>query len=111
MDKQEMTELDNTVLEASVENKDVMQEATVSVAALIEDLEKTGVKPETLLGISVNMMAQAYCKYFNNRVPVDGSDFRVGEFVVSIYPALSVDAKKKIQSNKRLIKKKEKQAK
>lgn len=82
--------------------------ATVAVAQLMEDLEKEKMAPQTILGIAVNMAAQAYTKMWNNKVPVDGSDFRVGQFVVSIYPALSKAALLKIKREQKLAKKSKK---
>lgn len=82
--------------------------ATVAVAQLMDDLEKENMAPQTILGIAVNMAAQAYTKMWNNKVPVDGSDFRVGQFVVSIYPALSKAALLKIRREQKLAKKSKK---
>lgn len=79
--------------------------ATVAVSQLMDDLDKENMSPQTILGIAVNMAAQAYTKMFNNKVPVDGSDFRVGQFVVSIYPALSKAALLKIKREQKLTKK------
>lgn len=84
--------------------------ATVAVSQLMEDLEKTNLLPQTILGIAVNLAAQAYAKMWNNNVPVDGSDFRVGQFIVSIYPALSKAALLKIKREQRLAKKAKKEA-
>lgn len=84
--------------------------ATVAVSQLMEDLEKTNLPPQTILGIAVNLTAQAYAKMWNNKVPVDGSDFRVGQFIVSIYPALSKAALLKIKREQRLAKKAKKEA-
>jgi hypothetical protein len=84
--------------------------ATVAVSQLMEDLEKTNLPPQTILGIAVNLAAQAYAKMWNNNVPVDGSDFRVGQFIVSIYPALSKAALLKIKREQRLAKKAKKEA-
>ena len=82
--------------------------ATVAVSQLMDDLEKTNLTPQTILGIAVNLTAQAYSKMWNNKVPVDGSDFRVGQFVVSIYPALSKAALLKIKREDKLAKKSKK---
>ena len=79
--------------------------ATVAVSQLMDDLDKTNLTPQTILGIAVNLTAQAYSKMWNNKVPVDGSDFRVGQFVVSIYPALSKAALLKIKREEKLAKK------
>lgn len=84
--------------------------ATVAVSQLMEDLEKTNLPPQTILGIAVNLTAQAYSKMWNNKVPVDGSDFHVGQFIVSIYPALSKAALLKIKREQRLAKKAKKEA-
>ena len=84
--------------------------ATVAVSQLMEDLEKTNLPPQTILGIAVNLTAQAYSKIWNNKVPVDGSDFRVGQFIVSIYPALSKAALLKIKQEQKIAKKAKKEA-
>lgn len=105
MDNQENKEQETQAVAA-----DAPMLATVAVSQLMEDLEKTNLSPQTILGIAVNMVAQAYSKMWNNKVPVDGSDFRVGQFVVSIYPALSKAALLKIKREEKLAKKAKKKA-
>lgn len=106
--------MDNTENQEKQESQAVAADApvlaTVAVSQLMEDLEKTNLPPQTILGIAVNLTAQAYSKMWNNKVPVDGSDFRVGQFIVSIYPALSKAALLKIKREQRLAKKAKKEA-
>lgn len=80
-------------------------ETTVAVSQLLKDLEETGMKPITIMSVAINLLAQSYCKHWNNKVPADGSDYRVGQFVVSIYPALSKAAMNKIRREQRAAKK------
>lgn len=104
--------MDNTENKENTENQaiaaDAAAVATVAVSQLMDDLEKENMAPQTILGIAVNLTAQAYSKMWNNKVPVDGSDFRVGQFVVSIYPALSKAALLKIKREQKLAKKSKK---
>lgn len=104
--------MDNTENKENTENQAVAADATavatIAVSQLMDDLEKENMAPQTILGIAVNMAAQAYTKMWNNKVPVDGSDFRVGQFVVSIYPALSKAALLKIKRDQKLAKKSKK---
>ena len=80
-------------------------ETTVAVSQLLKDLEETGMKPITIMSVAINLLAQSYCKHWTNKVPADGSDYRVGQFVVSIYPALSKAAMNKIRREQRAAKK------
>lgn len=82
-------------------------ETTIAVSQLLKDLEETGMQPITILGVAINLLAQSYCKHWNNKVPAEGSDYRVGQFVVSIYPALSKAAMNKIRREHKAAKSKE----
>lgn len=58
------------------------------IAGMVQDLiDQVGA--ETCLVVATNLLAKAWCEYYNNKVPVEGQDFDVANLRVSIFPKLS----------------------